>query len=129
MIGLYVNNKSREHFGAALLNGEKTVETRTPVSFDRFSNSGVRYGDRIGIVFDGCLQGTVRYDDWVHYTTKEGFEEDVELHKVTKKYGWDERTRYGLFVSDPKWLEMPIEVKNTGNRTYVRIPDLLVQER
>ena len=129
MIGLYVNNSTPEHFAFQIINGKKTIETRTKRAAKTFLSSGVKPGDRIAIVAGGHIQGYATFQGVKDYDSRAAFMEDYKAHRVRtgSKYDYTpEQGKAGIILSDPEFA--PFEdymkkVQRTAGYTYTVIKD------
>lgn len=113
---IYIHGK---HFVDAILNGEKTMETRNSNTLDRF------LCQTVGIILTGCgkpkLIGTVKITGaWLlDYWDFRAYENQ---HLVQPGSRYDIGTRplkVGYTLANPKRLETPIELEPVkGNRIW-----------
>ena len=121
MIVLYVNNSTKEHFGTALLNGRKTIETKTKRAMKTFLNCGIGKGESFGLAWDGFVQGIVNFKGTKVYMTEEDFDMDYVLHLVLpgSRYGYDHaKGKAGIVIANPRWLRKPIKVTQKHGRVW-----------
>ena len=119
MHGLFVQRP----FASSLVHGRKTVETRSYKLPDHMLGKMAyiietprrehrRTGDR------GMIVGTVRFDGWKLYTSREEWEADAHLHLVLPAdplYGWrDDKPKYG-WVIDRHNVYTPSDYTGTGH--------------
>ena len=127
MVGLYVNNNTRERYAFRIICGDKTVETRTKRAARAFLNSGVLPGQRIAIIVNGKVYGYVTFEGIKNYETLEEFRADTILHKVAPGSAFDfdpKRGKVGLVFSNPKVREMKDwnrEVKRLHGYTWTTV--------
>lgn len=120
-IVLYVNNDTIEHFGSSILQGLKTIETRTKRALKSFVNSGIRKGDVIGIAWHGHIMGYVRFLGVKEYANRAAFNADFPLHLVseTSAYKYKEKSgKGGIVLDSPSWCKVPIAVTAKHGRTW-----------
>lgn len=123
--GFYVNDKTQP-FTDLILDGEKTIETRTRRTLSNL------IGQRVGLVRSGkgksMLVGYVTIDGIKEYADEEEFNADRNAHRIAEDnedYGWkDGKKKYGYILSNPVRLDepQPITNKPTG-RTKVSLTD------
>ena len=121
LIVLYVNNDTIERFGSEILNGLKTIETRSKRALKSFVNSGIRKGDVIGIAWHGHIMGFVRFLGVKDYANRAAFNADFNLHMVsdTSKYRYTDKSgKCGILLDCPTWCRVPISVTAKHGRTW-----------
>lgn len=120
-IVLYVNNDTIERFGSEILNGLKSIETRTKRALKSFVNSGIQCGEIIGIAWHGHIMGFVRFLGVRDYANRAAFNADFNLHLVsdTSKYGYTDKSgKGGIVLDSPSWCRVPIAVTAKHGRTW-----------
>lgn len=120
-------NDSTQAFTEEILNGEKTIETRTSPTLRNL------VGQRVGIVRTGTrggarLVGMANISEEVTYDSKEAFDADYDKHRVGKdsEYYWNGKTKYGYVLTDVQPItdasgaraELPVDA--TGNAISTR---------
>lgn len=121
MIGLYVNNRSAEHFADKIAQGLKAIETRTKRSVQNFLASGIVKGDRFAIVADGRIVCYAVFGGLKPYENENDFNADYRRHLVGKgsKYGYDPiRCKIGILLSDITIEKNEIKVNRTHGYTW-----------
>ena len=126
MMGLNVRN-TKYHFVDLILDGKKTIETRTHLALDILLRNGLKDGMRIAIVSNSEIKGYATVVRTWKYETKKDFYKDYTKHFVDKdsEFAWDDRKKAGIELTDVEKLEEPIpiakQIGNKGFRTYKEI--------
>lgn len=112
-IGININCKEHD-FATWILNGEKTIETRTTPSLRPY------VGKTVGIIRTGCgkahLVGFVEIRGEIHYLSYDAFRDDYDRHRVPEGSSYDFfLDKYGYVLKCPTWLATPIPVHTRGN--------------
>lgn len=102
-----------------ILNGQKTVETRSGKSYNMWKK---HIGEKIGLVkttkkrgeVTGVLSGYAKIHDVIYYPTRELFEKDATRHccGVDGEY----TPMCGLVLTDVEELETPVKLKARGQQ-------------
>ena len=81
-------------------------------------------GDRIGIVSNSLLYGTVTARNLIFYFTEDEFRMDANRHLVPEgsRYWFDEKKgKIGIELSDPMLLDSPIQLEKMSHASGFRI--------
>ncbi len=110
MIGLNVQSP----WSALLINGQKTVETRSytlPKRLERVELALIETPGKLA-KFKSRIIGTITFSSFVQYSSKEQWESDESRHKVSindKTYGWKDKPKFGWIVKSVKKFENPVD--------------------
>lgn len=112
LMGININCK-KQNFIDQILNGEKTIETRSCYSLRPY------VGKRVGLIETGNgrakLKGFATIKEEVIYRTKDSFDEDFSKHRVAKESPfYFNGIKYGYVLTDVEKLNEPIEVYTNG---------------
>lgn len=124
MVGLYINNNTRERFADAIIRGLKSVETRTKRACKTFLKSGIRIGERFAIVSCGKVRGYATFQGVKDYANLAAFRADFSAHKVAPGSAYDfdpKRGKVGILLSDVVAESRDIRATRACGYTYTRI--------
>jgi predicted transcriptional regulator len=110
MIGLNV----RSPWSTLLINGQKTVETRSYALPQRLEGVELALIETPGksAKFKSRIIGTITFSSCIQYSSKEQWESDESRHKVSiedRTYGWKDKPKFGWIVKSVKRFENPID--------------------
>lgn len=99
-------------WSAFLINGEKTVETRSyslPKKYENVELALIETPGKYGR-FKSRIVGTITFSHSFLYETKSDWVNDYDNHKVDqddKLYGWNSKLKYGWVVSRINKFDQP----------------------
>lgn len=110
MIGLNV----RSPWSTLLINGQKTVETRSYALPQRLEGVELALIETPGksAKFKSRIIGTITFSSCVQYSSKEQWESDESRHKVDindSLYGWKDKPKFGWVVKSVNKFENPVD--------------------
>jgi hypothetical protein len=102
-----------------ILNGEKTVETRTYPLPQKYINTEMALVETPGKKgnFQARTIAVIKFARCFKYTGEEDFDKDLHRHQVTADSMWawtDEKPKWGWEVSIVKILEKPLVCSSKG---------------
>ena len=110
MIGLNV----RSPWSTLLINGQKTVETRSyrlPQRLEGVELSLIETPGKSG-KFKSRIIGTITFSSCIQYSSKEQWVSDETRHKVdtnNKLYCWNDKPKFGWIVQSVKKFKKPVD--------------------
>ena len=95
-----------------IINGQKTIETRTYDLPSQYLNTEMAVIETPGKngKFKARIIGIVIFTECIKYKNKKDFYKDIDKHFVTKdsEWAWKDKAKYGWKVSIVKKLTKPI---------------------
>lgn len=126
MIGLNV----RSPWSTLLINGQKTVETRSYRLPQRLEGVELAMIETPGksAKFKSRIIGTITFGSCVEYSSKKQWQSDESRHKVDindKLYCWNDKPKFGWVVKSAKKFENPVDPP--AKRGIIYAKDCLIQ--
>jgi hypothetical protein len=121
MIGLNV----RSPWSTLLINGQKTVETRSYRLPTRLEGVELALIETPGksAKFKSRIIGTITFSSCVQYSSKEQWESDESRHNVSindKTYGWKDKPKFGWIVQSVKKFKNPVDPPTKRGIIYAK---------
>jgi hypothetical protein len=121
VIGLNV----RSPWSALLINGQKTVETRSYRLPTRLEGVELALIETPGksAKFKSRIIGTITFSSCIQYSSKEQWQEDNGRHKVSindMTYGWKDKPKFGWIVQSVKKFKNSIDPPAKRGIIYAR---------
>ena len=121
MIGLNV----RSPWSTLLINGQKTVETRSYRLPQRLEGVELALIETPGksAKFKSRIIGKITFSSCVQYSSKEEWESDESRHKVDindRLYGWKDKPKFGWVVKSVNKFKNPVDPPTKRGIIYAR---------
>ena len=121
MIGLNV----RSPWSTLLINGQKTVETRSYTLPQRLEGVELALIETPGksAKFKSRIIGTITFSGCIQYSSKEQWESDESRHKVDindSLYGWKDKPKFGWIVQSVKKFKNPVDPPTKRGIIYAK---------
>ena len=104
----------RSPWSALLINGQKTVETRSYALPQRLEGVELALIETPGksAKFKSRIIGTITFSSCIQYSSKEQWQDDNGRHKVDindSLYGWKDKPKFGWIVQSVKKFKKPVD--------------------
>jgi len=121
MIGLNV----RSPWSTLLINGQKTVETRSYRLPQRLEGVELALIETPGksAKFKSRIIGTITFSGCIQYSSKEQWESDESRHKVDTNdmlYAWKDKPKFGWIVQSVKKFKNPVDPPTKRGIIYAK---------
>jgi len=121
VIGLNV----RSPWSTLLINGQKTVETRSYTLPQRLEGVELALIETPGksAKFKSRIIGTITFSDCIQYSSKEQWQADGNRHKVDINdmlYGWKDKPKFGWIVQSVKKFKNPVDPPTKRGIIYAK---------
>lgn len=116
---LNVANEKNFPFADQIIDGQKTIETRTHTRLDKLIGAGPIKLARTGGKTRGKIIGEFEITGRVDYPTRAAFVADADKHLVGdgSKFDFD-KPKYGYIIENPRRYKEPYEAKVPRGRIY-----------